>query len=122
MNATFEIEYYFRSQQPQHREFLRVVEKTISNARRNGVAVTLHAINCDEPLAVWPERVIALPCVRRVRPGPERMIVSVAGNSDDLEEALGLPKSRIWENAIGLDVFRGLPGEERKNEQNFRSR
>ena len=122
MNATFEIEYYFRSQHPEHLDYLRVVEQTVSNARRNGVAVMLRTINCDEPAAVWPERVIALPCVRRVQPGPERMIVSIAGNCQDLEQALGLPKSRIWENAVGLDVFRGLPGEERKNEQNFRGR
>src|SRR5688572_3332661 len=119
MNTSFEIEYYYKSQQPDHLQLLRIVEQTVAKARRGGLAVTLRLINCDDPTASWPERVIAIPCVRRVLPGPERLIVGSLGTREEVEQAIGFPQSRLNRCAEGLDIFRGLPGEmETSNKSN----
>ena len=110
MNTSFEIEYYYRSQHPEHLDLLRIVEQASARARREGLAVHLRLINCDDPTATCPERIMALPCVRRIRPGPERLIVGSLGTCDEVAQSVGFPQSGANRSAEGLDVFRGLPG------------
>jgi len=115
-SALFEIEFFYAGQEPEHITLLHLLEETVAEARKAGAVVLLSTFNCDDPLAEWPERAIALPCLRRLRPFPERMIIARLRSREEIVDALGLPELGD-SRPIGLDVFCGFPGAESRRSE-----
>ena len=117
-NGLFEIEFFYANHEPQHLELLCVLEETVTRMRKAGIVVVLKLMEFDTRSGEWPDdwlkRVIALPCIRRLRPSPERLIIARLRSCEEIAQALGFPILGT-RRAIGLDVYRGLPGVEIKS-------
>ena len=109
MNS-FLVHFYYTSQDPRHIQQIHLLERVVSEARRGGVSILLTFINCDDPFEPPCPHIPSLPCLRRISPRPERLIVAPLDTFADISSALGLPSHLQNISVIGLDVFQGNPG------------
>ncbi|MGZ8921490.1 MAG: hypothetical protein ACXW3L_10920, partial [Limisphaerales bacterium] len=75
MNNHFEIEFYYRSTIRDQVRALQLLEATIAKAARAGVHLSAQKFDADAENFKIPEGIPTLPCLRRVSPVPERIIV-----------------------------------------------
>ena len=106
-----EVEFFYKSQNPAHIQILHLLERVIHESRRVGIATALRLINCDDPSETIAPNVPSLPCVRRVLPKPERLILAPLNTFADIASALGLQGRINQLSAVGLDIFQGNPGQ-----------
>lgn len=97
MNNNFEIEFYYRSTIRDQVRALQLLEATIAKAANDGIHLSAIKFDADEENFKIPEGIPALPCLRRVSPVPERIIVGQLKTAEDICTVLGLPapQSRI---------------------------
>lgn len=106
----FLIEFYYTSKDPRHLQQLHLVERVVHEARRDGSSVLLTFINCDDPLEPPCPHIPSLPCLRRISPRPERLILAPLDTFGDISRALGLPSHLHSISGLDLDLFQGNPG------------
>lgn len=104
MNNNFEIEFYYRSSIRDQVRALQLLETTIAKAGLAGIHLTARRIDADAAESSVPPGIPALPCLRRVAPVPERIIVGQLKTAEDICTVLGLPQP---ENRVEGDRFSG---------------
>ena len=104
MNNNFEIEFYYRSTIRDQVRALQLLEATIAKAAFAGINLTARRIDADADDGNVPAGIPALPCLRRVAPTPERIIVGQLRTAEDICTVLGLPQP---ENRVEGDRFLG---------------
>ncbi|MGZ8939785.1 MAG: hypothetical protein ACXW32_11290, partial [Limisphaerales bacterium] len=67
-------------------------EATIAKAASAGVHLSAQKFDADAENFKIPEGIPALPCLRRVSPVPERIIVGQLRTAEDICTVLGLPQ------------------------------
>jgi hypothetical protein len=102
-----EAEFYYRSGSVEHLRMLQLLEAGVAAARVEGIEITLAMINCDEKNVTLPSDIPTLPCLRRILPTPERLLLGAIRTEDEFRIMLGLPKSRL---NCDTDRFSGWTG------------
>ena len=102
-----EAQFYYRLSSVEHLRMLQIVGAAVSAARMEGVEITLAAVNCDEKHVTLPSDIPALPCLRRVYPAPERLLLGAIRTEDEFRILMGLQKSKLNPDT---DRFSGWTG------------
>jgi hypothetical protein len=112
-----DLEFYYHSQNPAHIQILHLLERVAREANCSGLSIpiALRLINCDDPSEIVPSHIPAVPCLRRVFPKPERLILAPLATFADIASAIGLPAHIHKLNTFGLDIFQGHPGQSQPN-------
>jgi hypothetical protein len=92
MNKNFEIEFYYRSTIRDQIRALELLEATIVKAEAAGIQLITRKVDADAANISIPDGIPALPCLRRVSPTPERIIVGQLKTAEDICTVLGLPR------------------------------
>lgn len=91
MKKAFEIVCYFRSSSPDHRESMRLVREAMAQIAESSVTVTMKEVDADE--SALPEEIAALPCLHRLAPAPERMVIGMFENVEQVLRSVGFKKA-----------------------------
>lgn len=105
MNKIFEVEFYYRSNLPEDIRMLRMVQATLGALK--GMQIDLRLIDVDRVDTTMPEGIPAVPCLRRIAPTPERVILGMINSPEDIHTVLGIPKTIA---SIDTDRFNGWTG------------
>jgi hypothetical protein len=111
MNTQFHIEFYYSSQNPDQLKILHCIEHVIHGSFRAGVGISFSFFNCDDQKVLVPSHIPGIPCLRRLFPKAERLILGPLGTFFEIASAIGLPTHLNAFSAVGLDMFQGLPGK-----------
>ena len=107
MKNYFELEFYYRSSAIDQLRALHLLESSIAGVGVSGAEINLRKIDLDSFVEVIPEGIPALPCLRRITPTPERLIVGPLKSREDVCTVLGLPQPVL---AIETERFNGWTG------------
>jgi hypothetical protein len=95
MKNFFEIEFYYRSSDAEQLRQLRVIEGALSAVSKNTYA--FRKIDMDSEFVSLPEGIPGLPCLRRLSPAPERVILGPLKTEADVWIVMGIstPKAPL---------------------------
>lgn len=88
MKNFFEIEFYYRSSDAEQLRQLRVIEAALSAVSANTYA--FRRVDMDSDFVPLPEGIPGLPCLRRVSPAPERVILGPLKSEADVWTVMGI--------------------------------
>ena len=106
----FEAEYYYHSRNAEQAATLRLLEACVETCKKDGVQIDLKATDCDSAYAEVPSDIPALPCLRRMSPAPERILIGPIRDEAEVRILLGIQGNG---RARGAERFSGWTREQR---------
>jgi hypothetical protein len=102
MKKYFEIEFFYRSSDLEHLRQLRLLETALLGVPE--YTVNFRKTDVDSSFVPLPEGIPGLPCIRRIAPTPERIILGILKTETDVWTVLGMSPPKI---PLDTDRFTG---------------
>ena len=112
MKKHFEVEFFYRSSDQEHLRQLRLLESAFSAAP--DYTITFRKTDLDSGFVPLPEGIPGLPCIRRISPTPERIILGILKTDEEVWTVLGMTPIRA---ALDTDRFTGWGSQKHPQER-----
>ena len=112
MKKHFEIEFFYCSSDLEHLRQLRLLESAFIAAP--DYTVTFRKTELDCGFVPLPDGIPGLPCIRRIAPPPERIILGILKTEAEVWTVLGMTPTKA---PLDTDRFTGWGSQKQKQER-----